>query len=559
MEHLAALSTTSLTPHLARLGRRLRLRDGWRLAQDSLWGACATMVLIQLAGRLWPISTLWLWTLAPLALWGVGIAAISLFRPMSPSRVARRTDIELGLKERLSTAVMLEGWISAQSSNLPTFQSSLVALQREDALAAAQGIEPRRAFPLSWQRRPLFIASLLVVATVVLAALPNRMDAVLAERAEAARAAQEQAARIDQLAKELAGAQELLPEDRAELQRQLAELAQRLRDNQGDREQALADLSKLEDSLRRAIDPHADAQQAALDALAAQLQALAKQQDRQQAGAAPADPANMDETLQSLAEQLAGANETERQALAGQLNQMAARAAQSGNASLAQALADMAQSAQAGNADAASQAAQAASDAMRSEQGELAGQAARQRALAQLQQSRQSIAASTGQGQQSAGQGQAQEPGQGQGQGQGQGKTQGSGQGGQGAGGQGGGGQGTKADQLPPGTGSGQADRPQGEGRPGEVGALEQQIYAPRDRGPGSGDELTISGQDTGQGESDVRERTDPLPGSAGEALVPYYEVYFEYLDAANEAMEQSYIPSGLKDVVREYFSRLEP
>ena len=116
---------------------------------------------------------------------------------------------------------------------------------------------------------------------------------------------------------------------------------------------------------------------------------------------------------------------------------------------------------------------------------------------------------------------------------------------------------------MPPGTGQGQAARPQGEGRPGGVGALDQQIYAPaalrRERSPGSGDELTIPGQDTGQGETEVRERADPLPGSAGEALVPYHQVYYEYLDAANEAMEQSYIPSGLKEVVREYFSRLEP
>ncbi len=81
----------------------------------------------------------------------------------------------------------------------------------------------------------------------------------------------------------------------------------------------------------------------------------------------------------------------------------------------------------------------------------------------------------------------------------------------------------------------------------------------PLERRPGGDDEITITGQDTGQGETEVRERTDPLPGSSGEALVPYYQVYYEYLDAANEAIERSYIPSGLKDVVREYFTRLEP
>jgi hypothetical protein len=41
--------------------------------------------------------------------------------------------------------------------------------------------------------------------------------------------------------------------------------------------------------------------------------------------------------------------------------------------------------------------------------------------------------------------------------------------------------------------------------------------------------------------------------------LVPYYEVFYEYLDVANQAMEQTYVPPGLQAYVREYFTRLEP
>ena len=40
---------------------------------------------------------------------------------------------------------------------------------------------------------------------------------------------------------------------------------------------------------------------------------------------------------------------------------------------------------------------------------------------------------------------------------------------------------------------------------------------------------------------------------------MPYYEVYYEYLDAANQAMERTYVPPGLREYVREYFTRLEP
>jgi len=81
----------------------------------------------------------------------------------------------------------------------------------------------------------------------------------------------------------------------------------------------------------------------------------------------------------------------------------------------------------------------------------------------------------------------------------------------------------------------------------------------PWERRPGSGEEVTLPGQDSGQGESQVREQENPLPGTPGEALVPYYEVYYEYLNAANQAMERTYVPSGLQEYVREYFSRLEP
>jgi hypothetical protein len=192
---------------------------------------------------------------------------------------------------------------------------------------------------------------------------------------------------------------------------------------------------------------------------------------------------------------------------------------------------------------------------MRQAQGELSAQAALRQSLSQLGQSRQALAqAGQGQGQQG---GNAQMPGSGQGQ-----QGQGQGQGGQGQGGQSGqgqGGQGTKADQLPPGTGQGEAQRPEGQARPGGEGELDQQVFVPWERWPGSGEEVTLPGQDSGQGESEVRERENPLPGSSGEALVPYYEVYHQYLDAANQAMERTYVPPGLQEYVRAYFSQLEP
>jgi hypothetical protein len=40
---------------------------------------------------------------------------------------------------------------------------------------------------------------------------------------------------------------------------------------------------------------------------------------------------------------------------------------------------------------------------------------------------------------------------------------------------------------------------------------------------------------------------------------VPYDEVFSDYSDAANQALENDYIPLGMKDVVRDYFTSIEP
>ena len=108
-------------------------------------------------------------------------------------------------------------------------------------------------------------------------------------------------------------------------------------------------------------------------------------------------------------------------------------------------------------------------------------------------------------------------------------------------------------------TGSGQARDPQGQGQSAPEGRLDSQVYVPFERLPAGEEELIIPGQENEGGETQVREREDPLPGSTGPALVPYDEVYYEYLDAANRAMDQTFIPPELKDYVRDYFSQLEP
>ncbi len=178
--------------------------------------------------------------------------------------------------------------------------------------------------------------------------------------------------------------------------------------------------------------------------------------------------------------------------------------------------------------------------------------------LDQIQASRQAVAQAGQNGATAAANGQSNQPGQGQNPGQGQSPGAGQGQN-QGQGQNAGNGGGAQVDTLPPRTSSGQPGRFQGENEVDGVSTLDQQVYVPWERSVNTGEELFIPSQDTGQGEAQLREQRDPLPGAANPALIPYQEAYYNYLDAANQTMERSSIPPSLQDYVRDYFSQLEP
>jgi chemotaxis protein histidine kinase CheA len=533
-------SPAELIPQLATLRWRLRLRDGWHLLQRAAWLVGLGMVAFMLLGRVLPIDQLRFWTWAGFPLLGLGTILIySIFHRMSLNRVAQRVDLELGLKERLSTAFELETQLSQPDQNQP---SDLPTYQHSDALATAHAIDPRWAFPLTWLRRPTLVAAGMLVAVLVLTYLPNPMDVVLAERAAVAKAAQEQAEKVEQLKQEIEQSTTLTPELQAELLHQLAELAQQLRDNPGDREKALADLSKLEENLRRRLDPNADQMQAALDAISAQLQSLAQMENSNST-----NPELTAAALEKLAKELADMSASEQADLAEALAQLAAQAAQSGDASLSQALAAMSQAAQAGDSQAAAQSSAEAAEALVQVRQNLSNQNALQQALGQLQNASQSLAQA---GQQAAGQQPGNQPGNNPGAGQNPG---------QGQGGQGMSGGGTKADVLPPATGSGQARRPGDQDTGSTVGDPAEQVFIPWERRTTEGAEVTIPGQDTGQGETITRENPNPSGGLPGSALIPYQQVYAQYQQAAQQAVNRADIPPAYRDLVRDYFTLLEP
>lgn len=542
----------SLLPYLKQISRRTRLRDGWNWMQDSFWLALLLCLLVLAAGRICPVDSLLRWATAPLGLWLILLPGYALLRPQSPLQTARVAESELGLKERLSTSLVLSGMGKQKPSEalLASFRPELVERQHEDALHAIRSIQPRQDFPLLIHRRPLLYAGAALVVILALIWLPNPMDEVLRERQAVAREAERQAERIEKLRDEVAKANEMTPEERDELLRKLDELARQLRNNTGDREQALADVSRLEESLRNKIDPRSGQKQAMLEALAAQLQSLENNEGNQQG--------NLDEAakaVEQLAEQMKSMTPEEREALAQQLAQMATRAAQAGDSQLAQSFSALSQAAQSGDSQQASDAAKQAAQSLKQAKSDLANQRTLNQSLSQLQSSRQSLANAGQQGRQAAQSGQSGQAGQNSQNNQAQGQN---GQG-QGQGQQPGGGGGTTANTLPSANRIGQAGNPQGEARPGGEGQLDSQVYVPREKRDSGDGELFFPGQDTNQGETTSREQQDPLGGVNNPSLIPYQGVYQSYVDAASQAMDQSFIPPGLKDYVKNYFSQLEP
>ncbi len=548
---------SDLAIYLARFRRRLRLRHAWQIAQRTLWLAALAMLAIQTLGRMIPIERLWLWSLSALPAWLVIVILYPAIRPFPLMRVARQVDHELDLRERISTALAFQLQPETAPPTSDAAQPSntlalLVTAQRQDALAAAASIRPSIAFPFTWLRRHLAAAAVIAALAVALSMLPNPMNDLLAERSAIRQEAQKQAEKIDQVRQRLEEDQKLSPEQREELIRQLRELAEQLRANPGDLEQAIADLSRLEKALQAQLDPNTAAQEANLQSLAEQLSQMAGKTPPAEQGAADAAAS----ALQELAAQFDQLSAEERQQAAQQLAQQAAQAAQSGDNQLAQALSSLAQAMQSGDSQAVSQAAQDAQSALAQAQARLNDQEAVQSALSQAQNSRQALAqtgraiAQAGQpGQSGAQSGNQGQPGQGQGQ-SGQNPGQGS---------QLGSGGGTNASTLPPGTRVGKPGRPQGNAPDPSASDLPSQAAAPWQRSPTGGNQVFIPGQDTGQGETQTNPGQANMPGTSNPALVPYTRVYYNYLTAANQALQTSHIPRELSTYVRDYFTQIAP
>lgn len=545
--------TGDLELYLRQFHRRIRLQDLlWRL-QSTLWMPAALGILAQIIGRLVPIPQLSLWTVAPFILWAVLVGLSGILIPQSRMSVAQRVDLELGLKERLSTALAFESddLQPAQLSSLaqsdgtaaePASESAgdllrqFLTRQRADAIRVASKIHPQQDLPLPWLWKRTAVGLALTAIGLLLIPLYNPMNLRLQERAAIKEEAAAQAEKIEAFKEDVAKSTELSPEEKEKLIKRLEELAQSLRQNPGDLEQAIADLSRFEEALRRDMDANLVSNEALLQALSRRLADLAGS-----AGEANAE-GSASKNLEELSQKIGELTPEERDQLARNLAQMAAQSFQVGNQALGDALSELAQAVQAGDQEAAKQAANSAQASLQQLEQQISNQKALQAAAAQAQASRQALSQKSKSTAQTQGQPGGQNPG----------ASPNSGS-------QPSSGGGTRANQLPPGKGGRTNVRPQGSDVNAPLGELGKQVYSPWERAGATENKLFIPGQDSGEGETTSVEGQSPQAGIGNPALVPYNQVFFQYLTAANQAMQKDYIPVDLQDFVRDYFASLEP
>lgn len=524
-------------------------------------------------------------------------------------RSAQQFDQIYGLQERLSTALeLIEGRIETTPE--------IAALQIEDAYALAQDVDPRKHIKIQMRWIEWLGVLVLAMALGFLFALASFSIAGSGISAAQQQAIDSAADDVRDIIEELATDTSLEGEERETLLESLEVSLDDLQMPEASPEEAFASMSELESDLRAEVeDLQAEIaeRQQALDELAASFEDALNNLDFSEFASDEASAEGLQASMEELLNAVNEMSPAQREQLAEAL-QAAAEAALEELPDLSEQLAQAADALEQGDnplADEAFQEAlnelreqletqsqqQAASDTLDAaadtvqEAAEEIAQAEQQPADGQQpQDAQQGGDAETFQappppdgdqnaeeaqpqqgaeaeiGQENQQQGQQPQPGEGEGQPQDQGDPQ---PGQQGQLQQGAPQQGQQQSAVTEGSsesGSSQASSDGEERDPGlsdeAVNSAESAgesdydpIFAPRDLGLDGQTDVVLEpdASDAPVVEGDFNENPE------GDATVPYDQVFSQYSDAANRALESDYVPLGLRDVVRDYFTALEP
>lgn len=544
--------------------------------------------------------------LMTLALGAIMSAFLLRRRPLMQS--AQHFDRQFGLQERLSTALELR---DGRIRTMP----ELADRQLESAVLSAQDIDPRQFIQYETPWLHWLGALLVAIVLVLLLLLPDSGASALSNPVSQA-AITDAAEEVRDITEEVANETSLTSEERESLLESLETALDDLQEPDTSTEEAFAAMSELEESLRseaNSLRNENDVQQTQFDSAA---QSLSEMMNNSQANQGQDEDAGEDiQSLESasLEEAMAQAQQaiqemspSEQQAFAAAMQQAAEQLAN--DPALQEALRQAAESLQENDLSAAQeqleqameQAQQAAEQQQNQEElaqnieqmADRASQSAEQ--IAQSEQSQQQGEQQQNQSQQEQQQQNSQQEGGAPSseQQQQQGGEQGEGEQGN---------QPSNSDQQGPSEGnqasnqpseqagqqsSEQASQPGQASQSGEAGSAGDSEGNPSSQQSGSGQEAEGGNNPDGEGESnyqpiyapqrldaegstDIQLETDPdeqpvvegdfQDNPFGESTVPYNQVFQDYADAANRAIESDYVPLGLRGVIRQYFSSLEP
>ena len=519
------------------------------------------------------------------ALGGILNLLYTLLFPRKREVRARYFDIEFGLQERISTAFeLMHGRIKTH----PEIEARQIA----DALAHARAIDPSERIAMDFRRRELGVLAVLLVAMVGMILLPAIVgeDFRLDRPSAAVEAAKED---LREIIETVAKDTDLDDVDRQELLEALEIALERLEEEDISEEEAFAAMSQLqaqlealENKLEDTIELDQSKKEAALEALEDFIAPSETEGQRADSARESSALQEMLRGLEQLSQAAAQMSAQEAQAAAEALQKAAEELAQM-SPEMAEQLQALAEALREGDLESL----QEQMDALREQLSQEQRQQQRDQNARMMMQAQselaQDAAEAIAQRQSQEGQQEAGDPQQGQPQESESGQQRG----------------GRQSDQESPNArqvsnrGAQQADRNRpgsgenpgrnqdtrssgggaGEGAPSNVSLAgsggEDQGAETDNRTTGLGEieyEAIYSPSGVGGGgDNEIRLRTDPGDTTVaegefddnpvGESRVSYDTVFSEYQNAANRALESDYVPLGLRDVVREYFTSLDP
>jgi hypothetical protein len=462
-----------------------------------------------------------------------GIAAF--LWSIRPLQAARYFDLHFHLKERLSTAFELV-------QHPEPVPAEIIDRQLQDTLSASMKVDLRRELPLRYNLREGIVALGLVLLLGIVWFRGESWFQAAQQARNVQQAVAEEAAQIEEIIKQIEANEALSETQKEELTAPLNEALQSLQENPS-LENSVSVLTSTGEKMQALSDPQSRQMSQALQEAGKQL-AGDEGSPLQGVGQelAQGDPVSAASQLQNL--NVSELSQAEQQQLADQLGTMA-DALQSTNPGLADQLRQAAEALRNGDTATAQQALQDAAEALSRAGQQVAFSQSASQTASQLQQGAGQVLAAGG-GQQQANQtGQSSQNGAGSSQGQ-----QPNGAAGSGAG------QGSGTGENPTGDEAGSSPIPQDNG-PGDGGETTyEQIYAPTLLGGEGGSQVDLPGSDD---EGEIIGQGPATPGDPGSSIVPYNEVYSQYEQIKNQAIESGEIPAQFTEIIKNYFDSLKP